>query len=80
MTTLQTTAIEASAGGRLEMFVPCVDLVTPNGARCLDLIMGFGATSPQGPWHIWQTAPNNGWSQRYSHGKPTGFNAFPPWH
>jgi hypothetical protein len=31
-------------------------------------------------WHIWQTAPSQGWSGWYSHGKPTGFDIFPPWH
>lgn len=30
-------------------------------------------------WHIWQTAPSQGWSGWYSHGKPTGFDIFPPW-
>ena len=27
-------------------------------------------------WHIWQTAPNNGWSGWKSHGTPDGFGFF----
>lgn len=30
------------------------------------LIMGFGATSPEGPWHITQTAPSNGWTPTWT--------------
>jgi hypothetical protein len=29
-------------------------------------------------WHIWQTAPNQGWSGWLSHGAPAGFNIFGP--
>ncbi len=29
-------------------------------------------------WHIWQTAPNQGWSGWLSHGKPPGFDIFGP--
>lgn len=29
-------------------------------------------------WHIWQTAPNQGWSGWLSHGSPPGFNIFGP--
>jgi hypothetical protein len=35
--------------------------------------MGFGATSPEGPWHITQTAPSNGWTPTWtSLGVPPG--------
>lgn len=39
-----------SPPGASEPYIGCGPLVTPNAARRLDLIMGFGATSPEEPW------------------------------
>jgi hypothetical protein len=50
--------------------------VVLNSAGRLEL---FVAGTNNELWHIWQTAPNQGWSSWYSRGKPAGFNLFPPW-
>jgi hypothetical protein len=52
--------------GTTEPFVGTGPLVTRNIEGRLDLIMGFGATSPDGPFHITQTAPNNGWTPTWT--------------
>jgi hypothetical protein len=38
----------------------------------------FVTGSDGGLWHIWRTAPNQGWSGWLSHGSPPGFKIFGP--
>ncbi len=49
--------------------------VVPNAQGRLEL---FAAASDGALWHIWQTAPSNGWSAWTSHGKPPGVTFFGP--
>ncbi|MGA9489444.1 MAG: hypothetical protein WBV80_04215 [Mycobacterium sp.] len=41
-------------------------VVAPNAAGRLELMMGFDTASPFGPWHISQTAQNNGWTPTWT--------------
>jgi hypothetical protein len=65
---VESSTAQVGAGG--------TPTVTLNSAGRLEL---FVQGTNNELWHMWQTAPGGGWAPWLSHGKPPGFNVFPPW-